>query len=299
MSQGATRHEATEADGASRDPELPKGVPKTGTRLSATEIYENVREAAEEEMQRPAVALFWSAVAAGLTIGFSFFAGAYLYTLASEPYKATAAAAGYPLGFIFVVLGRNQLFTENTLEPIIPFLNNMNRIMLGRLLTLWVIVLAGNLVGALGFAVMSALTPMVTPEFRHTLLDFATQATSDGFIMVLYRGIFAGWLIALMAWLVASTSSSSTQVALIWLTTAPISVFEFRHSVVGSVEALYRVAVGAASWQAMATEFIVPAVLGNIIGGFVFVALLNHGQVAAEMAGSPVQRKWPRKAMGR
>jgi formate/nitrite transporter FocA (FNT family) len=267
---------------AHRECEMGESAPKTGTRLSAREIYHNVRESAEEEMERPAAGLFWSAITAGLTIGFSFFAAAYLSSLAPEPFRAAAAAVGYPLGFVFVVLGRSQLFTENTLEPIIPFLNHPTRPLLQQLLILWCVVLAGNLIGAAGFAAMAALTPMANPEFQRTLADFAAHATSDGFGMTLYRGLFAGWLIALMAWLVASTIHSFTQVVLIWLTTAPISVFEFRHSVVGSIEALYRLAAGTAGWVEMTAGFILPAVLGNIIGGFVFVALLNHGQVMAE-----------------
>lgn len=259
-------------------------APATGTRLSAGEIYENVRVAAEEELQRPTAALLWSALAAGLTIGFSLFAGAYLATLAPANFKGAAAAVGYPLGFIFVVLARSQLFTENTLEPIIPLLHRPSWGILRRMLALWGIVLLGNLVGALVFALIAARTQMVDAELKSVLLQISETGTSGGFLLVAYRAIYAGWLIALMAWLIASTRSTTAQLVLVWLTTAPIAALGFRHSVAGSVEAFYRTFAGAAGWGEMFGGFIVPAIIGNIIGGVLFVALLNHGQVAADRA---------------
>jgi len=92
----------------------------------------------------------------------------------------------------------------------------------------------------------------------------------------------AGWLIALLTWLMASTHESIAHLVLIWLTTAPIALLNFRHSIVGSVEAFYRVAAGTSSIGEMFGQFIVPAVIGNTIGGVVLVALLNYGQVHHE-----------------
>jgi formate/nitrite transporter FocA (FNT family) len=48
------------------------------------------------------------------------------------------------------------------------------------------------------------------------------------------------------------------------------------------VEAFYLAAIGGTGWGNAVGEFVIPAVLGNIVGGVIFVALLNHGQVAAE-----------------
>jgi formate/nitrite transporter FocA (FNT family) len=240
-----------------------------------------VREAAEEELERPAAALFWSALAAGLTIGFSFFAGAYLSRFAPESLRPAAAAAGYPLGFVFVVLARSQLFTENTLEPVIPLLARPTMSIFRKLLLLWATVLVGNLAGAFVFALISARTPMVAREFGQELLRLAGEGVRGGFWLVGYRAIYAGWLVALMAWLVASTKNTGAQAALIWLTTAPIAAFDFRHSIAGAVEAFYLALAGASGWRQAWAGFIVPAVLGNILGGVLFVALINHGQVAA------------------
>ncbi len=288
MAGSTSEVEAPATPGASQSPAQPDtGRPAVGTRLSAAEIYENVRVAAEEEMERPTSALFWSAVAAGLTIGFSFLAATYLMMLASEPFQHAAIAIGYPLGFIFVVIARNQLFTENTLEPIIPLLHFPSRSMLQGLLALWAIVLFGNLVGTLVFAGILAWTPIVESVFTSALLEVAEHATSGGFALVTYRGIYGGWLIALMVWLLASTRSTGVQLVFVWLTTAPIAAFGFRHSIAGSVEAFYLAFMGMAGWGEMVLSFVIPAVIGNIIGGVLFVALLNHGQV---MAGREAKR---------
>ena len=274
---GSSATEISEQDEISNS-----AAPAKQTRMTAGQIYENVRTTAEEELKRPAQSLFWSAIAAGLTIGFSFFAAAYLTTLVPPGYQSAISAAGYPLGFIFVVLARQQLFTENTLEPIIPLLHRPDWSVVRDLMSLWTIVLIGNLLGALLFACVLAKTPMTTPEFQKTLLDVAANGTSGGFLLVLYRGIFAGWLIALMAWLIASTRATGAQVLLIWLTTAPISAFGFRHSIAGSVEGFYQAWAGATGWGQITINFIVPAITGNIIGGVVLVAILNHGQVVAD-----------------
>ena len=256
--------------------------PAAGTRLSAAEIHENVRVAAEEEMRRPAAELAWSAVAAGLTIGFSFLAASYLTLWVSPQFAPAAVAVGYPLGFIFVVQARNQLFTENTLEPVIPFLARRDRATLMRMFRLWGIVLAGNLAGALVFAALARLTPLLDEPMRAAMVKVAADGTSGGFAQVAYRAVFGGWLVALMAWLVSSTRATGTQVVYIWITTAPIAAFGFRHSIAGAVESLYLAFAGVAGWGAMIGGFLVPAIIGNIIGGVVLVAMLNHGQVASD-----------------
>jgi hypothetical protein len=115
-------------------------------------------------------------------------------TLVAEPFRLAAAACAYPLGFIFVVLARSQLFTENTLEPIIPLLHDPNRSTLDRLLSLWAIVLGGNLIGAFVFAAMASWTPMVEPTLRPALHELSETATSGGFLLVAYRAIYAGLL---------------------------------------------------------------------------------------------------------
>ena len=255
---------------------------EAGTRLTAVEIHDNIAEPAEKEIERPAAALLWSALASGLAIGFSFLAAAFAADLASEHYRTAAAAAAYPLGFIFVIMARSELFTENTLVPVVPFLERRDSETFRKLIRLWALLLLGNLVGAVIFAWFLARTPMIEPALHSSLQHLASEAVSGGFGRVLYSGIYAGWLIALLAWLLASTHSTGAQLAFIWLCTAPIHALGFKHSIAGSVEAFYLSAAGHTDWGTMLKEFVAPSVLGNAIGGVLLVALLNYGQVASE-----------------
>jgi len=281
-----SEHERKQEKKAKEPTARPERVsePEKGTRLSAVEIHDNILAGAAEDMERPAVSLLWSSFTSGLVIGFSLLAGAYLSSYASsEMGKQAMTAVGYPLGFIFVVLGRSELYTENTLEPIIPLLHKRDRKTLMEMLRLWGLLLLGNLVGALVFAWLLARTPMVEPELHEALRKTAEEGTRGDFGMNLYKGIFGGWLIALMAWLLASTAQRLPQIVIIWLSTAPIAAFAFRHSIVGAVEAFYRSFAGTANWGDMLSNFLLPVLIGNTIGGVVLVALLNYAQVSAEL----------------
>jgi formate/nitrite transporter FocA (FNT family) len=113
------------------------------------------------------------------------------------------------------------------------------------------------------------------------MLHVAEQGTLSPFLLTLYQGVFAGWLIALLTWVLASTHRTGAQLMLIWLLTAPISAFGFKHSIVGSAEAFYRSWAGSSGWAPM-VGYIAAAVIGNTIGGVLLVALLNDGQVVTE-----------------
>src|SRR5690348_1699556 len=168
--------------------------PDTGTRLSALEIHENIRAPAEEELERPASSLLFSSLAAGMLISFSFLASAFVSHYAPESIKHPLAAAAYPVGFIFVVMGRSELFTENTLEPIIPLLHKRDAHTFRQMLRMWGLLIVGNLVGALIIAWLIGGTTMIDPALHPTMQNVATQSTEGGFGEVFYKAIFGGWL---------------------------------------------------------------------------------------------------------
>ena len=262
--------------------------PEEGTRLTAAQIHENVLRPAEHEIRRTAAALLWSSLAAGLVIGFSSLAAAFAAHVVPEPYEHAAASAAYPLGFIFVIMARSELFTENTLVPVVPLLERRDLETLRLVGRIWGLLLAGNLVGTVLFALTLARTDMLRPEYAAELLDLSRAATDGSFWRISYAAIFAGWLMALLAWLLASTTDTMAQMVFIWLCTAPISALDFPHSIAGATEAFYRAALGDASWGAMLGGFVLPAVLGNAVGGVLLVALLNYGQVLADRDGEVV-----------
>jgi formate/nitrite transporter FocA (FNT family) len=256
----------------------------TGTRFSAEEIHGNVVEAAEEEMERPFAELSLSGLAAGLAIGFSFLAVALVSSHMAPGNQSIAAAISYPVGFVYVVLAAHQLFTENTLEPVLPLLEQRTGESLRKLVRLWAIVLPANLVGAAIFALVIARTPSVDPALKEPLLRLAREATSGGAEAVFIKAIWAGWLIALMAWLLGATKDTTAQIILIWITTGAIAGLGFKHSIAGATDAFYRVWLGDVGFMDEMFSFELPALVGNIIGGVVLVAMVNHGQAGGGKA---------------
>jgi formate-nitrite transporter family protein len=255
--------------------------PEAGTLFSAKEMHDHAMEVAEEELERPFSELAISSLASGLLVSFSFLAGAFLLHHGSPDHKELLVAAGYPLGFVFVVLAQHQLFTENTLEPVLPVLERRDGESLRKMLRLWAIVLPGNLIGTAIFGFIVARTPVLEPELHQSLRDVAVEILKGGAGHVFYKAIWAGWLVALMAWLLNSTRDTTAQIVLIWLATMPIAAFGFRHSIAGASEAFYLVSVGAIPLRDALLTFELPALAGNIIGGVGLVAMVNHGQTSS------------------
>src|SRR3954462_11359977 len=112
-------------------------------------VHQAILAEGVEELARPTAALAWSALAGGMSIGFSLIAEAALQAhLPAAAWRPLVAKLGYSVGFVIVVLGRQQLFTENTLTPIIPLLEKKTPVALSNVLRLWITVLLGNLLGA-------------------------------------------------------------------------------------------------------------------------------------------------------
>jgi formate/nitrite transporter FocA (FNT family) len=137
-------------------------------------IYETVRRHGEEEMARPVFSLWWSGVAAGLSISFSLLAQAILERhLPEAPWRILVSSLGYSVGFLMVVLGRQQLFTENTITAVLPVMANFTAANFGRMMRMWAIVLAANLTGTLLAALFCSLTPVISPEVREGMLSIS------------------------------------------------------------------------------------------------------------------------------
>ncbi|BDG10546.1 formate/nitrite transporter family protein [Anaeromyxobacter paludicola] len=246
-------------------------------------VHEAIRIEGAEELERPVPALAWSAVAAGLSMGFSLVAeGLLRHGLPDAPWRPLVSRLGYSIGFLVVVLGRQQLFTENTLTVMLPFLDRPTLPTFGRVARLWAVVLAGNVVGALGFAWLCGRGDVFPADVRQVFAQMAREAVAPGFGTLLLRGIYGGWLIALMIWLLPAAENAKLFVVIIvtWL----VGVGSFAHAVAGSVEALYLVTSGELSPGAYLGGFLLPAFLGNSIGGVSLVAALNHAQVRAGAA---------------
>ncbi len=247
------------------------------SRLSAAEIFERVERGAEQELERPVHNLFVSAMSAGLAMGVSGLGVAVLlHVLGHDRIGESVAYLAYPLGFLIVIIGRQQLFTENTLFPVALVLEQ--RRLLLRTARLWAVVLTGNVLGTLLFALLATQTPALSLAVTAELASLGVEAGSQGFATVFWTGVVGGWLIALVGWLVTASTDTVGQVVIIFVVTYVVGVGHFAHSVAGSGEVLAALLSGDLPFRSYLT-WLAGAVLGNSAGGVLIVALFNYGQV--------------------
>jgi formate/nitrite transporter FocA (FNT family) len=250
-------------------------------------VYKAILKEGEGELERPSSALFWSGLAAGLSMGFSMIAEALLMThLPDAEWRPLIAKFGYSAGFLIVILGRQQLFTENTLTPVLPLLQRRANATVSNVLRLWVIVLFANLLGALAVAYVAAKTSAFDPDVRHAFAELGRTAMQHGFGTVVLRGIFAGWLIALMVWLLPFAESA--RVWVIILITYLVGLGEFTHIIAGSIETFTLAAMGETDWLTVFGAYTVPTLIGNVLGGVTLVAILNHAQIVSGGGGEDI-----------
>lgn len=245
-----------------------------------------VKEGAEQ-LRRRTLSLALSSVAAGLMLGFTAmsvavtakFAGQFEMPLLTR----VATAIVYPLGFVMCVLSGTQLFTEHTATAVYPVLDRRASIV--RLLRLWVIVIAGNLIGAATSAVLLNVADPVV-QAREGYLEIARHLVEFETWPLLVSSVLAGWLMAEGAWLLLGTGHASGQILCVYIVTFLIGIGGLHHSIAGSVEMFAALMIGTEYSVAQAARFIALALLGNLIGGSMFVAVLNYAHIRGTQAES-------------
>ncbi len=248
------------------------------SRLTAHEIFEQVESNAHDEVRRTPHALAFSGLAGGITMGLTGLAVATAKAALPGSAATFVPYLFYPLGFIAVIIGRAQLFTENTLYPVALILSERKHI--ADTLRLWTIVFFSNVVGAAAFAVLAVKTSSLKPEIADHLVKLGQEALVGSSSHIFWSGVIGGWIIALVAWMVSASQWTIGQIAVVWLLTFVVGLGHFAHCIATSGEILAAVFAGTepfieyAKWLGLATA-------GNISGGIFIVTLLNFGQVKA------------------
>lgn len=242
--------------------------------------YDVIRREGDKELERPLSGIWWAALAGGLSMGLVFMTEALLRShLPEADWRPLITKLGYPVGFVVITLGSQQLFTENTITPIIPLMVSYSGEKMRKMIGLQSVALIGNLVGTLLFAMAVGWTNVFDPKVHDAMSAIGAEALKHEFLTTFASGIFAGWLIALMVWMLPA--SQGNQVIVIAIPTYMIGLGGFAHIVVGSVETLYLVVTAQIGIATYFGRFFLPALLGNVIGGFVLVTWLNHAQVTS------------------
>jgi formate/nitrite transporter FocA (FNT family) len=248
--------------------------------LDAKTTLEVVQLEGERELERSTSALFWSGLAGGLSMGFSFLAEGLLRShLPDVEWRPLVAKLGYSVGFVIVIIGSQQLYTENTLTPIVPLLSRRTWTCLRNVLRLWGAVLAANLIGALLFALAMGRLAVVEPNVQQALSALAQEAMHADAWTTALHAVYAGWLIALMVWMLPGAESS--KLAVIVIMTYLVGLGGFAHVIAGASEVFYAGVRGEASWTQIVGGFLLPTLVGNTVGGITMVAALNHAQATS------------------
>jgi formate/nitrite transporter FocA (FNT family) len=252
------------------------------SRPNAALIHETIRAEGQSELERGPWALICSGLAAGMSIGFSLVAQGELYShLPEGTLRDLISPVGYTVGFLIVIVGRQQLFTENTLTPILALIHNRDADTLWRVARLWAIVLAANVVGAVLFATGLAHAAGFDPAVMNAFTAIGHEAMHADFQVTFVHAVYAGWLIALMVWLLPAADTSRPLIIII--ITYIVSLCGFSHIIAGSVDSAFLVEVHQATLGDFFGRFFAPTLLGNILGGVALVTALNYGQVAPEV----------------
>lgn len=258
---------------------MPAAAEQT-VRRTAREIFRGVEKNARDELRRSTQALAFSGLAGGMSMGLTGIAvAAAMVALNGVPGRGFIAYMLYPVGFIAVIIGRAQLFTENTLYPVALILSEKRHV--GETARLWTVVFTGNVLGAIAFAGLAVGSDALNPDIHAALVELGKQAVQGTASHIFWSGVIGGWIIALVAWLVTASHWTIGQIAVIWLLTFVVGVGHFAHCIASTGEIMSAVIAGAVplsrylAWLALATS-------GNITGGIMIVTVLNFGQVKLE-----------------
>ncbi|MGA8277545.1 MAG: formate/nitrite transporter family protein [Rhodanobacteraceae bacterium] len=276
----SNRKEKTPRDHGLSKKESRKVEDQTG--IPSPVVYHTVRAEGEVELARPVQSLWWSGLAAGIAISSSVFVQGILHGyLPATPWREAVVSFGYCTGFLIVVLGRMQLFTETTITAVLPLLVERTWRSLLSTLRLWGIVLAANLAGTALASVMAIYARVATLE---QLVDFyavAQTLAQKSALDILLQGIPAGFFIAAMVWMLAA--SKEGRFWIIALMSYIIALGGSAHVVVGSTEVFLLMFSGQLTLTHGIFAVLAPALVGNVIGGTGLFALLAYGQVKEEI----------------
>lgn len=251
-------------------------------RSTSPVIFETVRQEGIEELERPVLSLWWSGLAAGLVMSLSLLCKGYLHHhLPDAPWRPLVSNFGYCIGFLLVIVGRLQLFTENTIKPVLPILAAPTMERLWHMVRLWAVVLVANLVGTFASMALVHSGGLALPHQIAAFVEVSHHLAVREALTNVAMGVPAGFLLAALVWGMAD--SRGGRFWLIVAITYMIALGEFSHVVAGSAEVFLLYFHGDMTLAACLGQFVLPTLAGNVLGGTGLFALIAYGQVRHEI----------------
>jgi formate-nitrite transporter family protein len=253
------------------------------------DIYERTREEGERRLSRPPLELATTAIAAGVDVVFGILALGVASALVSKRYGADlghlVGSIAFGVAFVFIVVGRSELFTENFLVPLAG-IRKGERGSLFKLFELWTLSPLFNIAGG-ALMILIVTTHGVMPHGTgKAVADAANKFDLNHFLAAFMSAIAAGALITLMTWMVEGQRSMGVRVAVAWIVGALLALGNFNHVIVATLEILSGIRWGAhISWNTLFANF-GTALLGNMIGGIGFVTINRFSQARSGRSGA-------------
>ncbi len=259
------------------------GAPAAGAvihdRFETHEVFQRIVVAADEEATIGRRELFFSALAAGFAITVTYLL--YASLTAATGSDPILSALLYPLGFVFIILGGYQLYTENTLPPVVLLLERL--ISVPRLLTIWSVVVLGNFAGGALGALVLARAGVFSEDAAGAASYIARKGFETPFWGLFFKAAFAGLIVAGVVWVVYAVRDNVTRFLVVYLAFLAIPFGNLFHVVVSFTEVMYVVFRGSPElFLPGMTGFVFPVLLGNTIGGSLFVTVVNYFQTTQE-----------------
>lgn len=258
----------------------PSGAPASGwavgDRFSWSEIYHRLLASASEEVDSSRRELFFSGLTAGFAIVLTLIGHAV--GVAHFPDNPFLSGLLYPIGFIYIIIGRYQLFTENTLPPVMLVLTRLGS--LPSLLRVWTWVLFANVTGATLGALVIGHTGVLSPDAVRAGAALAAHGVEMAWWDVFFKAVFAGWLVAGVVWLGTAARDTVSRFLLVYFVFYIIAVAELFHVITAAGEVVfYLVAdVSAPGLGTLLSELWLPVLLGNTTGGVLVFTLVSYAQ---------------------
>jgi formate/nitrite transporter FocA (FNT family) len=248
------------------------------------EIFDKSRQEGERRLERPFVEVASTALAAGFDIA----AGVILLGVVSSALAAhfgtdaasVAGALGFGVGFIYLIVGRGELFTENFLVPLAG-LHGKPRNAWWKIAELWTVSPVANVAAGAVIAVIVTCHGVLPEGTGHTLNDVAQKIHANGTTTLFLSAIFAGALITAMTWFVEGHDSVGIRLTVAWATGAFLALAHLNHVIVVTIELIFGIRFGArVPWSFVVGNFFLAAA-GNVIGGVGLVTLNRFTQAKA------------------
>lgn len=269
--------EADSDDGQKSEEEEARELPS-----QAAAVHQRLRKDGQKELARDSMALLWSAVAAGISMSFSMVARGLMHAqLPDSGAGFMIECLGYTVGFIVVILARQQLFTENTVTAVLPVMSHPTFANFGALGRLWSVVLFGNMVGAALSAATFLNMPIFDPATHDAFITLGKHLMEKTPFEMFSSAVLAGWMIATLVWLIPAADQAKVWIILI--ITYVMAIGGFAHIVVGASEMFYMVFSGNADWSDFLLRFGLPTLAGNVVGGTFIFALISHAQIRGDL----------------